>query len=255
MSQSNFPKETDSLGLVSGGVSYPEAGNINYLTSAMKAIETAFGENPLEAGGSGTPTEHYIFKDTLLEQFAEFLRIECGELQIPVRSLPLVDTSINSYATGQNNMVSRGYRDNLGEAMNCMNSTDWFAPDSQSVGQPPFGPRIGFTNSEMFTGGEDTRFFGWVSVVTRQPGQDNWSQHLSNNIIGDMPEPFDYPSPVGICSQISSTGIDLWLNIGDSTSNGGWNEATTATGSNPFAINTGQDVRIRYCAVEVGWLP
>lgn len=256
MSGANFPQEIDSLGLVSGGVSYPEAGNINHLTSAMKAIETAFGENPLEAR-PGTVDENYTFQDTLLEQFAEFVRIECGEIQTTVRGIPLTDTSINSNASGQNSMNSAGFINTDGVYLSTVNADDFFSPGLPP--KPPFGPTIKYRNPTMFTGGEDTRFFGWATVVTRMPDQQNWDTYRDSGggqISGSLPAPYDYPTPCGISAIINSAGMAFWLNIGDSSSgDSGWNLGTEVSGGYPLAINIGQVVKIRYCAVEVGWLP
>ena len=239
MSQSNFPKEVDLLSLVNGGVSYPEGGGMNYLTSATKAMETAIGEEPLAAPGAG-----YTMQSSLLEQFSEFLRIECGEVLWKVRGQPLTDPLVNTSAAGQNN-ANAYFPDS-------MNSSDYFNNTGHMI------PTIRYRNPRMFVDADgdpipDTKFFSHVTVVTRMSGQDDWAsqQNSSGNaILGNLPEPYDYPLTIGVCSSAGETGINVWLVLGDNPSGGGWNSHENST----FMINPGQELMIRYCVFQVGWL-
>ena len=95
--------------------------------------------------------------------------------------------------------------------------------------------------------------------------QQTWNTTMNasgNPIMGSLPEPYDYPSPVGLClAATKGSGVakmGLWAVIGADRQVGsgmGWNvDIAGSDGTYPFSIEQGTMMSVRYLMMECTWL-
>lgn len=276
MAPSNFPGQYDSLPLVTGGVTYPDADTINYLTAAISAIEDSLGEAPTAT----PPGSGITMKGTLLELFAEFFRIECGEMVYRIDNPPLVDDNINDQASGQNSIQSNQEYNcsselGVGGTLNtsCFEikytggpDLDFFNPYVSSTYGMFYGPGINPRNPYLFDTTEDGKFVAMATGVVRMEGQETWcsiqdtASPTPNYIMSSLPEPYDYPTSLSMNLKVDydeeDTNVGLWSVIGvPAQTNNGWNtNIVSSSGDYPFSIKAGTMMHIRYMVMECSWL-
>jgi len=238
MTSSRFPEELDSIPLISAGRTPVTGTLVNYLLSASKSMEDAIGEAPLTSST-------YTLQSTLADQFKEFFRIECGEVEREFMEAPKTTTTNNAKNYGQNAVMIGGVYP-ISDAIS--GSEGW------ELGQPAIylkDPELFETTLTEWTSGTYKLFYH-ASVVAVMSEQGEWEE--VTGIGNRMPTPSDWPDTytISLIPYFVSTrlkGLIAWVEMGGMSS-----LTADSDGNFPRTFPKGTKVKVRYMVMEVRWL-